>query len=147
MALGAVAVAVAGCGQADAVGENALVTAYVAEPLCKGAQRELAAQRGRAGELRVRAVCLPDPHGAERLDLTRIGANARRATEDSTSVAYLERLDPPANRFAEPILEAAELAGVYRGSGRAAMSELLAAIRTWDGGPLRASVRDAAARS
>jgi len=118
------------------------VTAYVAEPLCSEAQRELAGARGPAGELRVRAVCLPDPRSGEKLDLATIGANARSATEDSTAIAYIEALDPPANRFSEPILETAELAGIYRSSGQKAMTQLLEAIQAWDGGSLRKSVRD-----
>jgi hypothetical protein len=137
----AAAIAVVGCGEAG-VAEDATVTAYVAAPLCADAELELSRARGRVGELRVEAVCLPNPRRPGKLDLATIGANARRATEDSTSVAYLEAFDPPANRFSEPILESAELAGIYRSSGEKAMARLLRAIEAWDSGSLRESVRD-----
>ena len=75
------------------------MTVYVGAPLC--AEREAGAgERGRAGwQLRVR-VRLPSraPSGGKRLDLATVGANARRATEDSTTVAYLRTQDP-ATRF------------------------------------------------
>ena len=130
----------AGCGESEGVAEGATVTAYVVEPLCAEAERELERQRGGAGELRVRAVCLPSPRSSQRLDLSAIGANARSATEDSTAVAYLEARDHPANRFSEPILETAEIAGIYESSGKAAMRNLLRAIESSDSGSLRESV-------
>ena len=135
--------ALAGCGEDEGVAEGATVTAYVVEPLCAEAERELERQRGRAGELRVRAVCLPNPRSSQRLDLAAIGANARSATEDSTAVAYLEAFDPPANRFSESILETAEIAGVYDSSGKVAMTNLLKAIEASDAGSLRRSVGEA----
>jgi hypothetical protein len=136
------AVVVVGCGEGAGVAEDATVTAYVVEPLCADAKLELGRARGRVGELRVEAVCLPNPRSPRKLDLATIGANSRRATEDSTSVAYLEAFDPPGNRFSEPILEAAEITGIYRSSGQKAMASLLRAIEAWDSGSLRASVRD-----
>jgi hypothetical protein len=134
---------VAGCGEEEGVAEGATVTAYVVEPLCVEAERELERQHGRAGELRARAVCLPNPRSSQKLDLARIGANARSATEDSTAVAYVEALDPPANRFSEPILETAEIAAIYESSGKAAMARLLRAIEASDSGSLRKSVGEA----
>ena len=136
------AAVVVGCGEGAGVAEDATVTAYVAEPLCADAKLELGRARGRVGELRVRAICLANPRSSQKLDLATIGANSRRATEDSTSVAYLEAFDPPANRFSEPILESAEIAGIYRSSGKKAMASLLHAIEAWDSGSLRQSVRD-----
>jgi hypothetical protein len=91
----------------------------------------------------VRAVCLSSSRSTKKLGLARIGANARSATEDSTAVAYLEALDPPANRFSEPILEAAGIAGIYESSGKAAMTSLLQAIESSDSGSLRRSVSEA----
>lgn len=132
--------ALAGCGESEGVAEGATVTAYVVEPLCAEAERELERQRGRAGGLRVQAVCLPSPRSPKKLDLSAIGANARRAAEDSTAVAYVEALDPPANRFSEPILDAAEIPGIYESSGKAAMTSLLRAIESSDSGSLRESV-------
>ena len=49
---------------------------------------------GRAGELRVRLVCLADAEAGGRLDLATVGANARRATEDSSAVGYIEAPGP-----------------------------------------------------
>jgi hypothetical protein len=136
------ALAAIGCGEGAGVAEDATVTVYVAEPLCADAELELSRARGRVGELRVRAICLPNPRSPRKLNLATIGANARRATEDSTSVAFLEAFDPPANRFSEPILETAEIAGIYRSSGKKAMASLLGAIEAWGSGSLRQSVRD-----
>jgi hypothetical protein len=142
LVLAAAAGVVIGCGGGAGVAADATVTAYVAEPLCADAELELARVRGRVGELRVAAVCLPNPRSPRKLNLATLGANSRRATEDSTSVAYLEAFDPPANRFSEPILEAAEVPGIYRSSGEKAMASLLRAIEAWDSGSLRESVRD-----
>ncbi|MFP5388912.1 MAG: hypothetical protein ACLGG5_06385, partial [Thermoleophilia bacterium] len=89
--------------------KDATVTAYVEAPLCAAAEQELARQDGRAGDLRVRAVCLASPRKARKLSLATLGANARRATEDSTAVAYLEAPDPSASRFVHPILETADV--------------------------------------
>ena len=135
-------VAVGGCGESEGVAEGATVTAYVVEPLCGGAQQELARHGEKADELRVRTVCLSSPRSSKKLDLARIGANSRQATEDSTAVAYLEAFDPSANRFSEPILETAGIAGVYDGSGKAAMTNLLKAIEASDSGALRESVAE-----
>jgi hypothetical protein len=119
-----------------------LLTAYVEAPLCAGAKRELAKHGGRAGDLRVRAVCLSSPHEAKKLSLATLGANARRATEDSTAVAFLEAPDPSASRFVHPILETAEIPWVSASSGSAAMSRLLTLIPEADSGSLRESLRE-----
>jgi len=132
-----------GCGEDEGVAEGATVTAYVVEPLCGGAERELERHGGKAGELRVQITCLPSAKSSQKLDLARMGANARQATEDSTAVAYLEASDPPANRFSEPILETAEIAGIYESSGKAAVASLLRAIEASDSGSLRRSVGEA----
>ncbi len=132
----------AGCGE-EGVSSGATVSAYVVSPLCPGAKRELARVGQRGDSVRVRLVCLPNSlHGA-RLDLSTAGANARRTTEDSTSVAYLAPPDRAA-RFTTPILDAADVASIYDGSGTAAMAKLLRAIRRAGGsGSVRASVHDA----
>jgi len=78
--------------------------------------------------VRVRAVCLPNSQEAGRLDLAAVGANARRATEDSTAIAYLEAHDARRTRFARPILEAAEIASIAADSGAVAMVRLHRAI-------------------
>ena len=118
---------IGGCGEAG-VSNGATVTAYVAAPLCAGAKRELARDGGQAGDVQVRAVCLSSAEDRGRLNLAQLGANARRATEDSTTVAYLEPADPAANRFTNPILESAGIAWIESDSGVIAMSRLLRTI-------------------
>ncbi len=135
-------VGAAGCGGGTGVSEDATVTAYVEDPLCVTAKRELAEHDGRAGDLRVRAVCVPSPHEAKKLNLATLGANARQATEDSTSVAYLEALDPRASRFVHPILETAEVPWISEDSGAAAMAHLLKLLESADSGSLREHLRE-----
>jgi hypothetical protein len=123
----AVLVAFTGCGGAEGVASGATVTAYVVPPLCAEAFRELAQKQGRAGGLQVKAVCLPPVEGHGRLKLATVGADARRATEDSTAVAFLEA-PGRADEFAGPILETAEIPPIHASSGKAAMAQLLKAI-------------------
>jgi hypothetical protein len=139
----ALLVAAAGCGEGEGASEGATVTAYVDAPFCAGAQQELASRGGKAGDLHVRAVCLPSSSNGEKLNLAALGANARRATEDSTTVGYLEASDPKAARFTRPILESASIAWISQSSGKAAMTKLLQAIEDADTGSLRESVREA----
>jgi hypothetical protein len=133
---------VGGCGGGEGVSADATVTAYVAAPLCVGAKAELAREGGRAGDLHVKAICLPSARSASKLDLATVGANARRATEDSTTVGYLEAKDPTAARFTHPILESASIAWISSNSGKAAMTKLLKAIEAADTGSLRESIRE-----
>jgi hypothetical protein len=118
-----------------------MVTAYVGAPLCAGAKQELARVGGRAGDVRVRAVCLSSARRGERLLLATVGANTRRATEDSTTVALLEA-PGRANRFSDPILESAEIAWIHASSGETAMARLLHAVREANSSSLRQSVRE-----
>jgi hypothetical protein len=136
-------VAVAGCGAPEGVAENATVVAYVSAPLCADAKQELFEQGSRAGDVRVRAVCVDDSARASGSRLAAIGAAARRASEDSSSVAYLGSADPVAVRFSETILEEAGIARVASASGAAAMRKLLQAIQgSGDAGSLREAVYD-----
>lgn len=121
---------------------GATVTAYAEASLCSAAKKELAQQGGEAGDIRVRAVCLPNPYEAVKLNLSTVGANARRATEDSTAVAFLEAPDPRASRFTHPILETAEIPWIANDSGAAAMAQLLKLISETDAGSLRTSLQD-----
>ncbi|MGE5282877.1 MAG: hypothetical protein ACM3N0_11290 [Chloroflexota bacterium] len=119
---------------------GATVRAYVVRPLCGEAQAALRKAGGRAGDVRVEAVCLPRVERGGKLKLATVGANARRATEDSTSVAYLEA-PGPGNEFSTPILESAEIAQIASSSGTRAMAKLLKAIeRAGSSSSLRASV-------
>lgn len=72
------------------------------------ARMALADANGRVGDLKVRAVYLDDSSGA-RWSAARAGANARRATEDSTAIAYLGDFESGATRTSEPITNAADL--------------------------------------
>jgi hypothetical protein len=141
-AAGVLLIGAAGCGGGGGVSSDAVVTAYVEAPLCAAARQELTKHGGRAGDLRVRAICLPSPREAKKLSLATLGANARRATEDSTSVAYLEAPDPEASRFVHPILETAQVPWISASSGSAAMSRLLTLIPDANSGSLRESLRE-----
>jgi len=139
-ALVALALGASGCGSGG-VAKDATVTVYVSAPLCAGARQELARNGDREGDVRVQALCLGDTGGGNRL--AAIGANARRATEDSTTVGYIESPDPTAIRFSRPILDEADIALVASSSGTAAMTRLLQAIRdAGSSGDLRNSVHD-----
>lgn len=105
-----------------------MVTVYAAGPVCEGAQRALNDRGGRAGSVRVRVRCLPSTGQPGRYDLAQIGANARRATEDSTTVGYIGETEPHARLFSAPILEAAGIAQLSGESGSQAMEEILQAI-------------------
>jgi hypothetical protein len=130
-----------GCGEAGGVGSGATVTAYVAAPLCAEAKRELGRDGAKAGEVRVRVICLPKVERGGRLNLGAIGAGARRATEDSTSIAYITTPDPGAVRFSETILEEAGIAQLQTSSGATAMNQLLHAVdEAADSSNLRESV-------
>lgn len=126
-----------GCG-GGGVEEGATVSVYVAAPLCAGAKQEIARRGARVGEVRVRTVCLAGVGAAGRTDLAVIGANARRATEDSSTVGYIGETTAAATRFSSTILESAGIAQVPGTSGRAAMGKLLSAIEAaGDAGNLR----------
>jgi hypothetical protein len=135
--------ALAGCGSSTGVSEDATVAAYVEASLCAGAKQELAKHDWHAGDLRVRAICLSPATGAKKLSLATLGANARQATEDSTTVAYLEAPEPRASRFVHPILETAEVPWISEDSGAAAARRLIELIESADSGSLRKSLREA----
>jgi hypothetical protein len=139
-AIGALLV-VAGCGGGGGVEEGATVTAYVEAPLCAGAQRALEREVAEAGSVRVRAVCLADSRDGGGQDLATVGANARRASEDAETVAYLET--PATPSFSRSIVEAAEIPVIRSNSGGRAMGQLLGAIADADPGSLRDSVGEA----
>jgi hypothetical protein len=141
LALSGLAVAAAGCGEGDGVSAGATVDVYVAAPLCSEAQHELERARGKAGDIRVRAVCLGEVEEGGRLDLAAVGANARRATEDSTTVGFIEA-DGPGARFAQTIVEEAGIAWERAGIGNLAMERILRAIEEAGSGSLRDQVRE-----
>jgi hypothetical protein len=138
---------VSGCGGGDSTG--ATVTVYVGASLCPAAKRELSSQKGEAGNFKVIAICLPATEAPAaagtkatvRTNLATAGANARRATEDTSAVALLE---PPgqAAKFTHPILESAGIPLVLSSSGKTAMARTLKAIEEGGSSSVRDSVRE-----
>jgi branched-chain amino acid transport system substrate-binding protein len=77
-----------------------------------GARLAMADARGRAGALGLRAVYLDDTAGRGAQagwSPAAAAANARRAAEDSTAIAYLGDFDSGASRFSVPITNAARM--------------------------------------
>jgi hypothetical protein len=137
----ALLVGVAGCGESEGVADGATATVYAAAPLCAEAKRELARGDGKAGNVQLRVVCLSSAESPNKLKLATIGANARRATEDSTAIGYIGEPTRAASRFSEPILESAGIAQLTETSGAAAMKKLLKAVtEAGSSGSLRESV-------
>ena len=142
------------CGTTSGVSSGATVSVYLSAPmrgsdgqggreLCSEAKETLTRAGGKAGDLRIRLLCL-DASGPDGIwTLARIGANARRAVEDSTTVAYIAEPDPKARRQFRPILEEAEIAPVTASSGSTAMRRILTAIEEADSGSLREQLSNA----
>jgi ABC-type branched-subunit amino acid transport system substrate-binding protein len=134
--LAALALTASGCGEEAGVSDGATVRVYVSVPLsgpqatagrqsCAAARRALEQSGGRAGDLEVRAICLDSAAGGRGAwNLAAVGANARQAVEDSTTVAYLGEQDPSATRFSAPILEAAEIAQLPAASAVSSSSSM-----------------------
>jgi branched-chain amino acid transport system substrate-binding protein len=128
-ALAAVA-ALTGCaspGSGIQAGEH--VTVYVSAPLrgpegaegrdvVDGARLALADAGGAVGSLAVRASYLDDTGGgpSPRWSAAVAAANARRAAEDSTAIAYLGDFDSGTTRFSLPIANQARLLQVSAAS-------------------------------
>ena len=141
---------VSGCGEGGAEA-GARVTVYVSAPLhgaeaaagkrlCEGARGEAARVGGKVEDLELEVVCLDAAGESGRWSLTQVGANARRATEDSTTVAYVGEPDPRARKQSRPIVDAAEIAELGGLSGEAAMKAVVAAIREGDASEPRSAV-------
>jgi hypothetical protein len=122
----ALVVALAGCGEGGAA-SGATVSIYAAAPLCREAQRVTNRADDGAGDLEVRVICLPPVATKSAVHLVTAGANARRATEDSTSVAFLEA-PGPGTKFSQSIVEAADVAWLETDSGSTAMDRILSAL-------------------
>lgn len=134
-------VAVAGCGESEGVAEGAIASVYAAAPLCAGAKHEAARHEDRAGDVHIHVICLPSGEHGKRLDLATIGASARRASQDSTTVGYIGEPTRAATRFSESILESVGIAQLSEGSGAEAMRKLSRAVdEAGDSGSLRESV-------
>ena len=124
-----VAVGVTGCGaDAPATGE-ATLTIYVSAPLtgpgradgqavAEGAREALADAGAEAGGYEIAAKYLDVAGRNEtRFDPVTAAANARTATEDSTTIAYIGELDSGATRTSLPITNSAGILQVAPGSG------------------------------
>jgi hypothetical protein len=132
----------AGCGEGGAA-SGAKVTVYVSAPLrgaeaatgrqlCEGARDGAARVGGKVEDLDLEVVCLDAVGGERRWTLAQVGANARRATEDATAIAYVGEPDPRARKQSRPIVAAAEIAEIGGVSGEEAVAEVVAAIRDGD---------------
>jgi ABC-type branched-subunit amino acid transport system substrate-binding protein len=118
----------AGCGASESEGDPKL-TIYVSAPLtglaadegrdvADGAKLALSDAGGEAAGLPIKAVVLDVAEGGDlRWDPVAAGDNARSATEDSTSIAYIGELDSAAARTSVPITNSAGLLQVAPGSG------------------------------
>jgi hypothetical protein len=133
-ALLALALLIGGCGDGGAAA-GATVSVYVAAPLCGEAREELAKAGGKAADLEVRVDCLSESAGES--TLAEAGAGARSATEDSTSVAYVEAPGPAAE-FSRSIVDAAGIAWLQTSSGSTALRRILSALEGSDSSPRQA---------
>jgi hypothetical protein len=144
--------ALLGCGEEGAE-SGATVRAYVSAPL-RGAEgdagrrlcneaREQAAQGGWDSELELRVVCLDASGPDGDWTLAQVGANARRASEDSAAIVYVGEPDRQSRRQSRPIVEAAGIAELAGLSGREAVAKVTAAIAAGDDSEPRQAVFDA----
>jgi hypothetical protein len=135
-------VLVSGCGEEGAAA-GARVRIYVSAPLhgtegaegrqlCAGARSEASRSGGKVGDLKLAVVCLDAAGKGGRWTLAQVGANARRATEYSTAVAYIGEPDPRARKQSRPIVAAAEIAELGGVSGEEAVAAVVEAIRGGD---------------
>lgn len=122
------ALALSGCGGSEPA-SDARLTVYVSAPrrgpeavdgadIAGGAQKALAAANGEAGGVAVGIVHLTSSD-----DPARVSHNARRAVEDSTSIAYIGELDSTATLSSLPITNDARMLQV---SPTAGASDLVA---------------------
>jgi hypothetical protein len=132
LAAAALALAVHGVGcddSTDAEPGEATLTIYVSAPLsgpahqegravAAGARRALEEAGGQAAGFDVEAEYLDVVGQNEtRFDPVTAAANARVATEDSTTIAYIGELDSGASRSSVPITNSAGILQVAPGSG------------------------------
>lgn len=120
-------IAFGGCsaGESDLSGEETL-TIYLSAPLRgdsarsgrairEGARLALEEAAGEAAGIRIEAVYLDNTDG-KRWDPVVVARNARRATEDSTTIAYIGELESGATRTSLPITNRAGILQVSPGS-------------------------------
>jgi hypothetical protein len=119
--------------------------AAAGERLCAEAREQAAQGRGDS-RLKLRVICLDASGRSGDWSLAQVGANAREATEDSTTVAYVGEPDVEARRQSGPILRAADIAQLEGGRGREAVAQVQAALEEGDADDPRATVYDAVER-
>lgn len=138
------AIAVSGCGEGGAE-EGAELTVYVSAPgqrLCEEARAEAAQGKGK-GEFELQVTCLDTSGPGGSWTLAKVGSNARRATEDSASIAYIGEPSRAARKQSQPILEAAEIAAMGKRNGKEAIETIVTALEEDDSDDPRAAVFDA----
>jgi ABC-type branched-subunit amino acid transport system substrate-binding protein len=125
--------AVAGCGIGGSAKIDAPVHLYVSLPLtgprgadgndaADGARLALEQAGGKAGSIEVQAQYLDDAMG-KLWDPVAVGANARRAIQDSAAAAYIGELDSAPTRASMPITNNAGLVQVSPGAGGVDLTE------------------------
>lgn len=132
----ALAATLSGCGTGGAE-SGATVSVYAVPPLCREARQVVDGADGKAGDLKVRVLCLRRVESKGRADLAIVGANARRATEDSSSVAYLEAPGRAAP-FSQSIVEKADIAWVNTSSAVPTVRRILKALEGDSSSPRQA---------
>jgi hypothetical protein len=143
LAVGVLALAGSGCG-GEGAEEGAELTVYVSAPgqrLCDEARAEARGVKT-AGGHSLRVVCLDAGSGGSGT-LARVGGNARRATEDSTTVAYIGEPSREIRKQSRPILDTAEIAQLGELDGREAIETVIGALDEGDSSDPRAAVYDA----
>ncbi|MGH2955470.1 MAG: ABC transporter substrate-binding protein [Solirubrobacterales bacterium] len=127
LALLIAALAVSGCATSGGGEVEGPVSVYVSLPLtgprgadgrdaADGARLALEQAEGSADGLEVRAEFLDDAKGRA-WDPIAVGANARRAAQDSSAAAYIAELDSEPTRASVPITNDANLVQVSPGAG------------------------------
>jgi branched-chain amino acid transport system substrate-binding protein len=143
LALAALALGVVGCGSGG-VAKDATLNVYVSAPLsgaqavagkamCAAAKAELARHGGKAGDFKLRVTCLDDAAGGPHWTLAAVGADARRAVEDSATIAYIGELEAAPTRFSRPIVEAAGIGQVSGAESGQPMERVIKAIEAAGG--------------
>lgn len=135
---------------------GAVVRVYVSAPLrgpeagagrrlCGEAREQATQAKGGDGhELRV--LCLDASADGGGWTLAQVGANARRATEDSATIGYIGEPEPAARKQSRPIVEAAGVAELGGLSGREAVAKVVRAMEEGDASQPRDAVFDAFGR-
>jgi branched-chain amino acid transport system substrate-binding protein len=141
VALALTALTLGACGSSQPP-SDAEITVYISSPdtpagrqVVEQSRDALADAGGEAGGVAVRAVYLDAPP-----DPAAIAANARRAVEDSTSIAYIGELSEKGTLSSRPITDEAGLLQVAPTDD--AMARVLDAIDGADDPLDRASVED-----